>query len=117
MNTITRADLTAAAQDAAVVSEADAKAVVDQTLDLIADAVIAGRKQREPVKILKFGSFVPWLAAARSNARNPKRPDELHPIPAHWRMIFRPSRELLQKMNPGKTVNRISRARSNGRGK
>lgn len=89
--TLTRADLRDAAFRASeAVTLEDAKQLVDGMLETIADE-LADRSGM--AKISSFGNFVVVRSAPRTG-RNPKRPDELHAIPARSRVAFRPSREL-----------------------
>ncbi len=92
MKTVTRIDLANVVRDAAitgVVRASEASDFVDAMLEEISAAIVRG----ETVKISGFGSFEVRYKRARPG-RNPKRPQELHEIPAHRSVSFRASREL-----------------------
>jgi integration host factor subunit alpha len=99
MTTLTRADLVEAAYQAVrEPSRADCEALLQQTLDTISSALVAG----ETVKISRFASFHLTRKKPRL-ARNPKRPTEEHIIPAHVAVRFKATRELRDMVKRGPT--------------
>jgi DNA-binding protein HU-beta len=87
--TVTRRDLARASARAAGVTVPEAAEVVDQTLDEIVAALVAG----ESVTLRGFGAFEPVARAARP-AHHFHAGERLM-APAHRAVLFRPSPALL----------------------
>jgi integration host factor subunit alpha len=97
MKTLTRADLVEAAYQAVrEPRRADCEALLQQTLDTISSALVAG----ETVKISGFAVFALTRKKPRL-ARNPKRPTEEHIIPARVAVRFKATGELKESVARG----------------
>jgi integration host factor subunit alpha len=92
MTTVTRADLAEAAHLQSGIARTDSRDLVDQCLEMISDALVAGDR----VGINGFGSFEARQKRAQVG-RNPKRPDQEVVIPARRVVRFRASREVLKE--------------------
>lgn len=91
--TITRADLSEAIYQKVGLSRMDSAALVEEILEEIRNALIAG----ETVKLSSFGSFVVREKNERIG-RNPKTGIEV-PIKPRRVMVFKPSNVLKAKIN------------------
>ena len=92
--TTTRADLLEAVYGTCPgISRAQARDVVEQTLDEICHALVRG----ETVKLRSFGAFSVRAKRARVG-RNPKTGEE-YPITARRVLTFRPSPRLIAAVN------------------
>lgn len=96
MKTITRANLTEAAYNAAGISRQEAAELVEDTLEAIAAGLVAG----ETVKISNFGSFTPRRKPARTG-RNPKKPEAPVPIAPRRVVIFKAAVALKETVRTG----------------
>ncbi|GGI78420.1 integration host factor subunit alpha [Polymorphobacter multimanifer] len=90
---VTRAELADAVHREIGLSRADSAQLVENVLDSIADALLAG----DNVKISSFGSFVLRSKGLRIG-RNPKTGVEV-PIEPRTVLTFRPSQLLRQAIN------------------
>ena len=86
MKTVTRTELAEAAYINGGVTRNDARSLVDQCLEMISDALVAGDK----VVISGFGSFNVRQKSDRIG-RNPREPRETHVITARRVVVFRAS--------------------------
>ena len=91
--TLTRADLADELHRSIGLSRAESAELVEQVLDTITDALIAGGN----VKLSSFGSFMLRRKGLRVG-RNPKTGVEV-PIQPRTVLTFRPSQLLRQKIN------------------
>ncbi|MCS6987111.1 MAG: integration host factor subunit alpha [Sphingomonadaceae bacterium] len=91
--TLTRADLAERLHFEIGLSRAESAALVEQVLDLMADALVRG----ENVKLSSFGSFVLRRKGQRVG-RNPKT-GVVVPIAPRTSLSFRPSQILRQRIN------------------
>ena len=91
--TLTRADLADELHRSIGLSRAESAELVEQVLDTITDALIAGGN----VKLSSFGSFMLRRKGLRVG-RNPKTGVEV-PIEPRTVLTFRPSQLLRQKIN------------------
>src|SRR5258708_4536478 len=96
MKTVTRTELAEAAYRNGGVTRNDARSLVDQCLETITDALVAG----DGVLISSFGSFNIRHKRARIG-QNPKRPNEKHVITARGAVVFRASRGLKETVEGG----------------
>src|SRR5712671_2592000 len=96
MKTVTRTELAEVAYRTGGVTRNDARSLVDQCLETITDALVAG----DGVLISGFGSFNIRHKRARIG-QNPRRPNEKHVITARGAVVFRASRKA---GNGGKSV-------------
>jgi integration host factor subunit alpha len=92
--TVTRADLSEAVYQEIGLSRAESSALVENVLDMIADALVSGQN----VKISSFGSFIVRSKGGRMG-RNPKTGEEV-PIDPRRVLTFRPSQVMRDKINP-----------------
>ncbi|WP_310496169.1 integration host factor subunit alpha [Sandarakinorhabdus sp.] len=92
---VTRADLADAVHNEIGLSRAESASLVEQVLDRIGDALVAGSN----VKISSFGSFVLREKGLRIG-RNPKTGVEV-PIDPRTVLTFRPSQLLREAINAG----------------
>jgi integration host factor subunit alpha len=90
---VTRADLADAVHNEIGLSRAESAQLVEQVLDSISDALVAGSN----VKISSFGSFVLRNKGLRVG-RNPKTGVEV-PIEPRTVLTFRPSQLLREAIN------------------
>ena len=102
MNTLTRADLAESINRKLGLSRADSLTMVEDILDLMADALASG----ENVKISGFGTFVLRDKGQRIG-RNPKTGDRVE-VPAKKVPYFKPSKELRDLVNPEEAAARAS---------
>jgi nucleoid DNA-binding protein len=70
--------------------------IVEGAFQQIADTLVIG----EAVKISRFASFIPRRSPPRIG-RNPKRPDDVHAIPAKVKIRFRAANELKHHVRTG----------------
>lgn len=89
MSTYTRSDLVIDFANRQGVTQAEAQAMVDATLDLIRQKIETGHD----VSLRRFGSFVLRVTKPRVG-RNPNDPGVTVPIPARVTVKFQPSGEL-----------------------
>ena len=94
MKTVTRADLAETAYLTGGVTRNDARSLIDQCLETISDALVAG----DGVLISGFGSFNVRHKRVRIG-QNPRRPDEKHVITARVAVAFRASRGLKETVD------------------
>jgi integration host factor subunit alpha len=92
-NTITRADLAEAVYQEIGLSRAESALLVEQVLDTVAAALIAGHN----VKLSSFGSFILRQKSSRMG-RNPKTGQEV-PIDARRVLTFRASQLMRDRIN------------------
>lgn len=71
----------------------DAARVIDGATEFLTDAIVRGDR----VEIRGFGRFLPRTRAARDTI-NPRDGGDMH-IDAGRTILFRPSKELIKKMN------------------
>ncbi|WP_448582351.1 integration host factor subunit alpha [Thermaurantiacus sp.] len=93
--TLTRAELAERLNREIGLSRAESAELVEQVLDAIADALVAGQN----VKLSSFGSFL-LRAKGQRIGRNPKT-GVVVPIEPRVTLSFRPSQILRQKINGG----------------
>jgi integration host factor subunit alpha len=93
VRTLTRADLADALHSQVGLSRAESGGLVEQVLEGIAEALLAG----ENVKLSGFGSFMRRDKGLRTG-RNPKTGVEV-PIEPRTVLTFRPSQLLRQRIN------------------
>lgn len=91
--TLTRADLNEAVHRNVGLSRTESADLVKTTLDLIADALVAGQN----VKLSSFGTFLVRQKSGRMG-RNPKTGEEV-PIAPRRVLVFRPSQSMKAKVN------------------
>lgn len=99
MNTYTRSELITDLANRQGVTQAQAQAMLEATLDLISRQIAAGND----VNLRRFGSFSLRVSKPRVG-RNPKNPDVPVPIPARFSVKFQPCREIKESvasLNPG----------------
>ncbi len=94
-HTLTRAELAERLNREIGLSRAESADLVEQVLDAIADALVAG----ENVKLSSFGSFLLRQKGLRVG-RNPKT-GVVVPIEPRTTLSFRPSQILRQRINGG----------------
>ncbi|GEQ98104.1 integration host factor subunit alpha [Iodidimonas gelatinilytica] len=92
-HTVTRAELSEAVYQEVGLSRNESSDLVEQVLDAVSDALIAG----ENVKISSFGSFVLRDKGGRIG-RNPKTGEEV-PIDPRRVLVFRPSQVMKDRIN------------------
>jgi len=95
IGTLTRADLSEAVHSEIGLSRTESAALVENVLDQIGDALVAGNN----VKISSFGSFV-LRNKGRRIGRNPKTGVEV-PIEPRTVLTFRPSQLMRSSINGG----------------
>ena len=91
--TLTRADLAEAVFREVGLSRQESSTLVEQTLDLVSDTLVAG----ETVKLSSFGSFVLRDKNGRMG-RNPKTGEEV-PIDPRRVLVFKPSQVLKDRVD------------------
>ena len=91
--TLTRADLAEAVFREVGLSRQESSTLVEQTLDLMSDTLVAG----ETVKLSSFGSFVLRDKNGRMG-RNPKTGEEV-PIDPRRVLVFKPSQVLKDRVD------------------
>lgn len=96
MRTVTRAVLTETAYMAGSLSRAEAAELVEETIETMAAALVAG----ETVKVSNFGTFATRRKPARMG-RNPKRPEEEVLITPRRVATFKASLELKKAVRTG----------------
>lgn len=99
MNTITRADLTEAVQQALGLSKQEAAELVETVFALVVETLVKG----EEVKISGFGTFEPRKKAARMG-RNPRTKEDV-PIPPRTVVVFKSSPVLRDSVNANSQAN------------
>lgn len=96
MNSFTRVDLAEALSRKMSIPVDKARSIVDQTLDILTEVMITGRK----VEFRGFGMFDVVKRKAKVG-RNPLKPHAaLYQIPARRMVRFRPGKQLFDKLNP-----------------
>lgn len=94
---MTKADFVNTISEKLGLKKADIVNVLDETFELIGDTVAAGEK----CTFVGFGVFEPKDRAAREG-RNPQNPAETIKIPARRVAVFRPGKELKEKVKSAK---------------
>jgi integration host factor subunit alpha len=92
-HTVTRAELSEAVYQEVGLSRNESADLVEQVLDAISDALVAG----ENVKVSSFGSFILRDKGGRIG-RNPKTGEEV-PIEPRRVLVFRPSQVMKDRIN------------------